>query len=188
MVWPVHHKRKIYTTNSDRDFCVYSWGKRFEPVTPGGRIIEFKMADKPAESELVNKAITSDQKCKSAGDKASVKDEELDQAFIVIDNGSFTIKAGFAGDDSPKTFFPTVVGRPKPQVWCFTYYIYYGWPEGTHCWLNIDSTSWCWTNVGSMLSQQCVPAWCSSNSVLHSGVALAYSIQHTAKITHSNTA
>ena len=116
MVWPVHHKRKIYTTNSDRDFCVYSWGKRFEPVTPGGRIIEFKMADKPAESELVNKAITSDQKCKSAGDKASVKDEELDQAFIVIDNGSFTIKAGFAGDDSPKTFFPTVVGRPKPQV------------------------------------------------------------------------
>lgn len=31
----------------------------------------------------------------------------------VIDNGSFTCKLGFAGENSPKTVFPSVVGRPK---------------------------------------------------------------------------
>jgi actin-related protein len=30
---------------------------------------------------------------------------------IVIDNGSGIIKAGFAGDEHPRTVFPTVVGR-----------------------------------------------------------------------------
>ncbi|KZO93513.1 actin-like protein [Calocera viscosa TUFC12733] len=32
---------------------------------------------------------------------------------VVIDNGSGTIKAGFAGDDHPKCYFPSFVGRPK---------------------------------------------------------------------------
>lgn len=32
---------------------------------------------------------------------------------VVIDNGSGTIKAGFAGEDLPQTYFPAVVGRPK---------------------------------------------------------------------------
>ncbi|XP_065828346.1 alpha-centractin-like [Oscarella lobularis] len=32
---------------------------------------------------------------------------------IVIDNGSGVIKAGFAGDQSPKCRFPAMVGRPK---------------------------------------------------------------------------
>ncbi|KAJ3636287.1 hypothetical protein Zmor_009029 [Zophobas morio] len=32
---------------------------------------------------------------------------------IVIDNGSGVIKAGFAGEDNPKTIFPNLVGRPK---------------------------------------------------------------------------
>ena len=32
---------------------------------------------------------------------------------LVIDNGSHTFKAGFAGDDAPKILFPTIVGRPK---------------------------------------------------------------------------
>lgn len=36
---------------------------------------------------------------------------------VVIDNGSGTIKAGFAGQDHPKCFFPSFVGRPKhPRV------------------------------------------------------------------------
>eukprot|EP00388_Colpodella_angusta_P001073 GDKJ01003598.1.p1 GENE.GDKJ01003598.1~~GDKJ01003598.1.p1 ORF type:complete len:420 (+),score=100.30 GDKJ01003598.1:24-1283(+) len=38
-------------------------------------------------------------------------DDEL-QA-VVIDNGSGVCKAGFAGDDAPRSVFPTVVGRPK---------------------------------------------------------------------------
>ncbi|RKP00137.1 hypothetical protein CXG81DRAFT_30035 [Caulochytrium protostelioides] len=34
---------------------------------------------------------------------------------VVIDNGSGMIKAGFAGDDTPKCFFQSFVGRPKHQ-------------------------------------------------------------------------
>eukprot|EP01084_Bolivina_argentea_P160590 279634_1 len=37
--------------------------------------------------------------------------DDGDQA-VVIDNGSATIKAGFAGDDAPRVDFPTVIGRP----------------------------------------------------------------------------
>lgn len=32
---------------------------------------------------------------------------------IVIDNGSGTVKAGFAGDQVPKCIFPNFMGRPK---------------------------------------------------------------------------
>jgi len=34
-------------------------------------------------------------------------------APIVLDNGSGTIRAGFAGEDAPKCYFPAYVGRPK---------------------------------------------------------------------------
>lgn len=34
---------------------------------------------------------------------------------IVIDPGSAMFKAGFAGDDSPRTIFPSIVGRPRHQ-------------------------------------------------------------------------
>lgn len=39
--------------------------------------------------------------------------ESLHNAPIVLDNGSGTIRAGFAGDDVPKCSFPSWVGRPK---------------------------------------------------------------------------
>ncbi|KAJ5068636.1 actin-10-related [Anaeramoeba ignava] len=32
---------------------------------------------------------------------------------LVIDNGSRMIKAGFAGDDAPRTFFSSIIGRPR---------------------------------------------------------------------------
>lgn len=38
-------------------------------------------------------------------------DEEV--TAVVIDNGSGKCKAGFAGDDAPRSVFSTVVGRPK---------------------------------------------------------------------------
>jgi actin-related protein len=38
-------------------------------------------------------------------------DEEV--TAVVIDNGSGMCKAGFAGDDAPRSVFPTIVGRPK---------------------------------------------------------------------------
>ena len=39
--------------------------------------------------------------------------DSLHNAPIVLDNGSGTIRAGFAGDDVPKCHFPSWVGRPK---------------------------------------------------------------------------
>ena len=38
---------------------------------------------------------------------------EDDINTIVMDNGSGTIAAGFAGDDAPRLVFPSVVGTPK---------------------------------------------------------------------------
>ena len=32
---------------------------------------------------------------------------------VVIDNGSGMMKAGIAGDDAPRTYFPSIFGRPK---------------------------------------------------------------------------
>lgn len=39
-----------------------------------------------------------------------------DIAALVIDNGSGMCKAGFAGDDAPRAVFPSIVGRPRHQV------------------------------------------------------------------------
>ena len=32
---------------------------------------------------------------------------------LVVDNGSGMCKAGMAGDDAPRCFFPSMVGKPK---------------------------------------------------------------------------
>ncbi|OXA36947.1 Actin-3 [Folsomia candida] len=39
-------------------------------------------------------------------------DDEV-AALVIIDNGSGLCKAGFAGDDAPRTVFPSIVGRPR---------------------------------------------------------------------------
>ena len=40
-------------------------------------------------------------------------------AALVIDNGSGMCKAGFAGDDAPRSVFPSIVGRPKMYACIF---------------------------------------------------------------------
>jgi len=40
-------------------------------------------------------------------------DDEEEVTAVVIDNGSDSCKAGFSGDDEPKSSTPSVVGRPK---------------------------------------------------------------------------
>lgn len=37
------------------------------------------------------------------------------QTAVVIDNGSGMCKAGFAGDDSPRSVFPSIYGKPRHQ-------------------------------------------------------------------------
>lgn len=36
-----------------------------------------------------------------------------DSVAVMLDIGSFNIKAGFAGEDAPKVIIPTILGRPK---------------------------------------------------------------------------
>ncbi|KAF6756160.1 hypothetical protein DFP72DRAFT_894742 [Ephemerocybe angulata] len=36
----------------------------------------------------------------------------LENAAVVIENGSSLCKAGFAGEDGPRTVFPSFIGRP----------------------------------------------------------------------------
>ncbi len=43
---------------------------------------------------------------------SSSSDGDIHQA-IVIDNGSSIIRAGFVGDNSPRSVFPSIVGRPR---------------------------------------------------------------------------
>lgn len=50
-------------------------------------------------------------------------DEEV--AALVVDNGSGMCKAGFAGDDAPRAVFPSIVGRPRHQVFIKTYCLLY---------------------------------------------------------------
>jgi actin beta/gamma 1 len=38
---------------------------------------------------------------------------EQEVVALVVDNGSGMCKAGFAGDDAPRSVFPSIVGRPK---------------------------------------------------------------------------
>jgi actin-related protein len=41
--------------------------------------------------------------------------DDAEQQALVIDNGSGMCKAGFAGDDAPRSVFPSIVGRPKTE-------------------------------------------------------------------------
>jgi len=35
---------------------------------------------------------------------------------IILDNGAYMCKAGFAGDDAPRSVFPPIIGTPKAQA------------------------------------------------------------------------
>ena len=42
-------------------------------------------------------------------------DDIDDIIALVVDNGSGMCKGGFAGDDAPRSVFPSIVGRPRHQ-------------------------------------------------------------------------
>eukprot|EP01083_Nonionella_stella_P188265 693536_1 len=57
----------------------------------------------------------TEQKYDHDEDESDEDDYEDDTAPIVIDNGSYSIKSGFAGDDLPRSICATSVGRPRHQ-------------------------------------------------------------------------
>lgn len=44
-----------------------------------------------------------------------LKDEEEEESAVVLDAGSFMMKAGMAGSSRPEVVFPSAVGRPRHQ-------------------------------------------------------------------------
>jgi len=48
---------------------------------------------------------------------------DYDVEALVVDNGSGMCKAGLAGDDTPRAVFPSIVGRPRHQVFNFLFLI-----------------------------------------------------------------
>jgi actin, other eukaryote len=44
------------------------------------------------------------------------KQTDKEDIKIVIDNGSGFMKAGIAGEESPKVIFPTIIGRPTKNL------------------------------------------------------------------------
>ncbi|EYU36848.1 hypothetical protein ABFS82_14G305900 [Erythranthe guttata] len=43
-------------------------------------------------------------------------EHDINQSPLIIDNGTRMMKVGFAGDDAPKTAFPTTIGRPRHPI------------------------------------------------------------------------
>ena len=62
---------------------------------------------------VAEETVYSELKCNIAIVSAGMCDDE--GAAVVIDNGSYRCKVGFAGDDSPRSVFPSVVGWPRQQ-------------------------------------------------------------------------
>ena len=52
-------------------------------------------------------------KCEEAFPSTSLSEMYDESPTLVIDNGSRSIKTGFAGDEAPRSVFPSIVGRPK---------------------------------------------------------------------------
>ena len=43
----------------------------------------------------------------------AIDDTASNSVPLVVDVGKHTLKAGFGGDDTPTSVFPTMVGRPR---------------------------------------------------------------------------
>ena len=52
----------------------------------------------------------------SNGGNAGPQEEDLNHQIVVIDNGAYTVKGGFAGHDDPKAVLPNCIAKPKRGV------------------------------------------------------------------------
>merc|ERR1712051_288238 len=60
---------------------------------------------------IENETLTVETPPEEKQEQIKMCDDEI--AALVVDNGSGMCKAGFAGDDAPRSVFPSIVGRPK---------------------------------------------------------------------------
>eukprot|EP00927_Polykrikos_kofoidii_P046270 TRINITY_DN40486_c0_g1_i1.p1 TRINITY_DN40486_c0_g1~~TRINITY_DN40486_c0_g1_i1.p1 ORF type:complete len:1293 (-),score=220.03 TRINITY_DN40486_c0_g1_i1:94-3972(-) len=109
--------------NSQRRQLAAGWRPRFDPVSNTMYYERESDGKTTQEKPLENVAIDLSSKEKAsaavsigdllgAGNGKADSDSD-DEAGVVVDIGSAFTKAGFAGDDAPRTVFPTLVGRCK---------------------------------------------------------------------------
>eukprot|EP01084_Bolivina_argentea_P148090 258987_1 len=92
---------------------VYNFVKKYIANTNeiAGQIM-FNDTTKNSNPKFPNPILNADNDNK-IDDVYDDTDNEYDDVAVVLDNGSHTIKAGFAGDVAPKVIINSVVGRPK---------------------------------------------------------------------------
>ena len=80
---------------------------------PLAEIPEAAEASEASEDSEAAEAAAADHGVALAGHQAGEAAEAVGVTAVVIDGGSGLCKAGFSGDDAPRSVFPSVVGRPR---------------------------------------------------------------------------
>ena len=84
-------------------------GTRVAEVRSQSALPQLPVANTPAPRQRGKLPEAHTRRMSDSGDSDSDSGDEA----VVIDNGSATIKAGFAGDDAPRAVFPAIVGWPR---------------------------------------------------------------------------
>ncbi len=119
------------------NYGVFSSSRRLQPRYQKGKAAKYDAVSKQRTKEEVEKQKARQQKImdatkqqneefdRIAGNKAfTTQEQSLSQMYganslsdeiqtLVVDNGSWFVKAGFAGDDAPRAVFPSLIGRPR---------------------------------------------------------------------------
>lgn len=119
------------------NYGVFSSSRRLQPRFQKGKAAKYDAVSKQRTKEEVEKKKIRQQKVmdatkqqneefdRIAGNKQfSTHEQSLSDMYgassldgevqtLVVDNGSWFVKAGFAGDDAPRSVFPSLIGRPR---------------------------------------------------------------------------
>jgi len=116
-------QQEAETENCQRQRLAPGWVPRFDPSTSAMFYANTSTGEtsweKPLEDAKIDVAVKEQVAAATsleglAGGRDAAGDSSEDETTaVVIDNGACLIKAGFAGDDAPRSVFPSVVGRCK---------------------------------------------------------------------------
>jgi len=132
-----HNANMNHNDAEATNYGVFSSTRRLQPRFQKGKAAKYDAVSKQRTKEEVTKKKEREQKTldatkrqneefdRIAGNKQfSTQERSLGEMYgaqslgdevqtLVVDNGSWFVKAGFAGDDAPRAVFPSIVGRPR---------------------------------------------------------------------------